>query len=163
MITYESNPVYKARILRHKRRGKERKLDYIARSLSGEYFILRAMMVMHKALRIERDVNKGMSFRAMMFLLMAKQYLTITGKSWFTAHEINRYSRHILDTNYSFRSSLSYAILCEGLFYLNPLANDKTSRRRYVLSMKARALFRELEQEFKSDYDVMSYLHKDKV
>jgi hypothetical protein len=163
-FAYENNPRYKARIARHKRRTKGRQLDYFARSYSGEYYILRALAVLHQILRIERDINKGFDFRALLFLLTAKQYLTTSGKDHFTARQIHKYSNAIFHTRYTLRASYSYTVLCEGMFFLNPLRTDEpTARRRYVLSMKARTLFRDIEREFKADYDVMSYLHKDRV
>ncbi len=157
--TYNANPLYKARIARFKRRAKARKLDFYSRTFNGCYFIMRG-----RALRLERDLNRGFHFRHLVYLMLAKHYLTASGKDSFTAKDIQLYSRHISWTTFSWRGSLSYALQCERLLYLNPLTIDgKISTRQFVLSMKTRQIFREIEREFKSDYDVLAFLPNDKA
>jgi len=158
--TYGNDPDLKQRIARHQRRKKARKANYYGRSFSGEFYILKAMAVLHRQLLIERTANKGLSFRNLLFLLLAKQYMTSYTLDSFYASAIGNYTNAILGKHYSFRTSLCHALVLERLGYINPLTNDtKVHHTPYVLSMKSRALFRDLEREFKRDYDVMSYIH----
>ena len=76
--SYGDNPNYKQRVARHLRRKSGRQADYFARSFSGENYILRAFTVFHRALAVEKgNRGLGLTFRSLLFLMIAKQYLTV--------------------------------------------------------------------------------------
>lgn len=160
--SYKDDPKYKARVARYIRRKTGRRANYVARAFGGEAYILRAFMVFHQVLQVTRQGrNKGLNFRNALFMIIAKQWLTSTGKDSFSPTAVGYYSNAILFTGYSIRTPHVHSLQLERLGFLNPLPIGKSGRIKYVLSMKARAFFRDLDTEFKQPFDVMSLLHKD--
>jgi hypothetical protein len=149
--SYQDSPTYKRRVARHLRRKSGKRSDFFARSFSGEQFVLRAFTVFHRALAVERGAGGlGLTFRSLLFLLIAKYYLTHSGKDYFFAGQVGRFSNLLLWKQYSIRNAVVHCILLQRLNYINAVNPEtKTNRTKYVLSMKSRALFRELDKHFK--------------
>ena len=149
--SYGDNPNYKQRVARHLRRKSGRQADYFARSFSGENYILRAFTVFHRALAVEKgNRGLGLTFRSLLFLMIAKQYLTVNAKDYFYATQVGDLSNSLLWKQYSIRNCMVHCQTLQRLNYINPLQIDsKVHKTKFVLSMKARGFFHELEKEFK--------------
>jgi hypothetical protein len=149
--SYRDDPKYKQRVARHLRRKSGRRADYFAKSFSGEQFILRAFTVFHRAMAVERaNCGLGLTFRSLLFLLIAKYYLTSSGKDYFIAGQVGSFSNTLLWKQYSIRNAIVHCILLQKLNYINAVNIEKTHRTKYVLSMKARGFFRDLDKQFKT-------------
>jgi hypothetical protein len=149
--SYRDDPDYKARIARHLRRKSGSKANYFARSFSGEQYVLLAFPLFHRALAVARGSGGlGLTFRSLLFLMIAKYFLTSSGRDYFYAGEVGRFSNSLLWKQYSIRNSMVHCLLLQRLGYINALKDESIHRTKFVLSMKSRTFFRELENQFRS-------------
>lgn len=163
-ITYKDDPLYQARVARHLRRKSGRRANYLARSFGGEAYVLRAFAVFHRVLQTTKQgSNSGLTFRALLFLMIAKAWLVSAGKDSFAPHTVGKFSNRLLAANYSVRNPVVLSLELERLFFLNPLPTPIGGRTKYVLSMKARAFFRDLDTEFRRPFDITQLLHVGKL
>jgi hypothetical protein len=149
--SYHDDPDYKERVAKHLRRKSGLHANYFARSFSGEQYILRAFPVFHRALAVEKGSGGlGLTFRALLFLTIAKYFLTSSGRDYFYAGEVGRFSNLLLWKQYSIRNCMVHCLLLQRLGYINALGLESVHRTKFVLTMKARAFFQELDKQFKA-------------
>jgi hypothetical protein len=149
--SYQNDADYRKRISRHLKRKSAKRADYFARSFSGEQYTLRAFTVFHRAVALARETSGlALTFRTLLFLLIAKYYLTHSGKDYFFAGQVGQFSNSLLWKQYSIRNASVLCNTLQRLNYLNTTNTKNGERIKYVLSMKARSFFRDLDQQFKA-------------
>lgn len=161
--TYDDNPAYQLAVHRYARRKAGKRKNYFARSYGVEYGILMGWAAFHKVLQVERKNNKGITRAHLIALLICKAYLVSSGRDYLFARSLQTYTSTLLWRDYSIQSSSSICRDLEAAHYLNPLPIDKRHQTKYVLSMKARAFFRDLDEAYKLPFDPESYLHKTRL
>ncbi len=155
---YLSDPEYQARVARLLRRRKKTYADYFARSWSGEYHLFRGLITLDQVLYTHRATHHGLNLAAFKLLISAKFYLTQKGDDYFHATTIHKFMNRLFYRSLSIGHSVNLCKELVKLQYINPLRIDSRHKPKYVLTMKSRALFREIETEFKKGFNIEAIL-----
>lgn len=129
----------------HRRRSKEN-VRYYANSYAKDHIIWRSLCALYVQERIEKDNKRYLTFQKMIWLLAMKQYVVESGKDKFWMGEIKRY----LNFHFKQKKSQRYAVsVTKSLLkagYIMETGLHKTEG--YMLTMKARAFYRDLDELF---------------
>jgi hypothetical protein len=126
------------------------------RSFQGEIFIAHAFVVFWRTLAVHRTRSADVDVLSFLYLLCAKLYCVHHTEDTFTAQRVKRFSNNLLWRSRSIRSVIKALRLLSERGYINPVRIDHRGTTHYALSMKAIALCKELEVEFRRPFVIDS-------
>lgn len=129
----------------HRRKSKDN-VRYFANSYGKDHIIWRALCAFYTAERIEKDNKRFIRVTHMIWLLAMKQYVVDSGNDWFYMKDIKLYINFHFKQRKSAQLSVlvSKALLRAGYIVYNGVHK----RDGFMLTMKARAFYRDLDELF---------------
>lgn len=141
-----SDEQVKKRIKRHHRRKSLEKMRYIANSYSKDYLLWVCLCALNVQSVIERDRQRQLTVTHMIILIAMKQYMVESGKDYFTKTTLRAFMRDNFKRIGSHRNAINYFYNLLKANYISIIHKEGVYGRKYCLTMKARAFFRDLNE-----------------
>lgn len=126
----------------HRRKSKNH-VRYYANGFGKDHIIWRSLCALYTQERIEKDQKRYLTVNDMIWLIAMKQFVVESGKDTFFMRDIRRF----IDFHFKQRRSALNAVnVSNKLLKAGYITNaGPTKMWGYMLTMKARAFYRDLE------------------
>lgn len=137
-----SDEKMRKKIKRHYKRKTRNHVRYYANGFGKDFIIWRSLCAFYIQERVEKENHRYLGVRDMIWLLAMKQYLVETGADSFYITDIKRFLNYNFKQNKSGRTAM---VVFDNLLKSGFIIKEGLGGRKIVLTMKARAFYRDLE------------------
>lgn len=136
-----------AKIKRHHLRKSLTAQRYYVNQLGRDHIVWRALCALHTQERIEKDQKRYLTVQDMIWLIAMKQYVAESGSDKFYMRDIKRFINFNFKAGKSALSSVNRGKNLLRAGYVR-LESELRPQGGYILTMKARAFYRDLGDLF---------------